>query len=249
MANKDIDPDEIFLDSKNLPEFNTDQFEGRIEKPISRSIYSIIIFFIFLVGTVFSYKLWSLQIVQGDNFKTRSENNSLHKTSIYADRGVIYDRNKVPLVWNDINPNSQDFSLRVYASSTGLSTVLGYVKYPTKDSSGIYYQDKFDPKDGMEKIYNDILSGSDGTKIVETDVRGNIISESVVQRPVDGGNIDTSIDIRLQRELNRSLLDIADRAGYKGGAGIIMDVHTGEILASSNFPEYSSQVMTDGSNS
>lgn len=246
--NKDIDPDEIFLDSQNLPDFNTDQFEGRIEKPISRGIYSTILLFIIFVGSIFMYKLWSLQIAQGDTFRLRSDNNSLHKTSIYADRGVIYDRNKVPMVWNDINPNSDDFSLRVYATSTGLSTVLGYVKYPTKDSSGIYYQDKFDPKDGMEKIYNDALSGKDGTKIVETDVKGNIISESVVQKPTNGQNVDTSIDIRLQRQLNRSLLDIADRAGYKGGAGVIMNVDTGEILASSNFPEYDSQIMTDGSN-
>lgn len=246
-ANRDIDPDEIFLDSQNLPDFDTDQFEGRIEKPIGTGVYSIIILFVFVVGSMFLYKVWSLQVVEGEKYRNRSDNNSLHKTLIYADRGVIYDRNKVPIVWNDVNPNSSDFSLRVYASSTGLSTVLGYVKYPTKDSSGIYYQDKFDPKDGMEKIYDKVLSGNDGTKIIETDVRGNIISESVVQKPEDGQNLDTSIDIRLQRALNKSLLDIADKAGYKGGAGIIMDVHTGEILASSNFPEYDSQIMTDGS--
>ena len=33
---RDIAPDEIFLDSKNLPEFNTQQFEGRLEKPIPK---------------------------------------------------------------------------------------------------------------------------------------------------------------------------------------------------------------------
>ncbi len=246
-ANRDIDPDEIFLDSQNLPEFDTDQFEGRIEQPISKSVFTFTVFFLLLVGLIFCYKLWSLQIVSGETFRTRSDNNSLHKTLIYADRGVIYDRNEVPIVWNDVNPESVDYSLRVYATSTGLSTVVGYLKYPTKDSSGIYYQDKFDPKDGMEKIYNDDLSGQDGTKIVETDVKGNVISESIVNRPIDGENMQTSIDIRLQRRLNTSLLDIADRAGYKGGAGIIMDVHTGEILASSNFPEYDSQIMTDSS--
>jgi penicillin-binding protein 2 len=205
--------------------------------------------FIFIVGSVFVYKVWNLQINDGDVFRTRSDNNSLHKTFIYADRGVIFDRNKVPLAWNEANPNTEDYSLRAYATSTGLSTILGYIKYPSKDSSGFYYQEKFVPKDGMEKIYNDYISGKDGTKIVETDVRGNVVSESVVDKPVDGENLQTSIDIRLQRRLYASLLDIADRAGYKGGAGIIMDVHTGEILASSNFPEYDSKVMTDGSNS
>jgi penicillin-binding protein 2 len=245
----DIAPDEIFLDSQNLPDFNTDQFEGRIEKPISRNVFTMVYLFIFIVGSIFVYKVWNLQIEDGDVFRTRSDNNSLHKTFIYADRGVIFDRNKVPLAWNEANPNTDDYSLRAYATSTGLSTILGYIKYPSKDSSGFYYQEKFVPKDGMEKIYNDYISGKDGTKIVETDVRGNVVSESVVDKPVDGENLQTSIDIRLQRRLYYSLLDIADRAGYKGGAGIIMDVHTGEILASSNFPEYDSKVMTDGSNS
>lgn len=248
-ANRDIDPDEIFLDSQNLPDFDTDQFEGRIEKPISRSVLTFTITFVFIVGMIFCYKLWSLQVTDGSIFRTRSDNNSLHKTLIYADRGVIYDRNNIPIVWNDVNPKSTDYSLRVYATSTGLSTVLGYLKYPTKDSSGFYYQEKFSPKDGMEKIYDDLISGKDGTKIIETDVKGNVISESVVQKPVDGENVETSIDIRLQKRLHTALLDIADRAGYKGGAGIIMDVNTGEILASSNFPEYDSQIMTDGSDS
>ena len=30
---KDIDPDEIFLDDKNIPEFDVHQFEGRMEEP------------------------------------------------------------------------------------------------------------------------------------------------------------------------------------------------------------------------
>jgi hypothetical protein len=31
-----VDPDEIFLDSKNLENFDRQQFEGRIEKAISK---------------------------------------------------------------------------------------------------------------------------------------------------------------------------------------------------------------------
>jgi penicillin-binding protein 2 len=245
--NKEIYPDEIFLDSKNLPDFNVHQFEGRIEKAISARVFNFTFGFISVVGLIFLYQLWNLQVVSGDTYKQRSENNSLHKTVIYADRGIIYDRRKVPLVWNTINTETEDFSLRVYATSTGLSTLLGYVKYPTKDSSGFYYTDKYDAKDGFEKIYDSVLSGRNGTKIVETDVKGNIISESVVDRPIDGQSITLTIDGRLQKALNKSLLEVAERGGFKGGAGIIMNVETGEVLANSNFPEYDSQIMTDGS--
>ncbi len=245
--NKEIYPDEIFLDSKNLPEFNVHQFEGRIERPISKDIFKFIYLFIFTVGVIFVYQIWDLQITNGETYKKRSENNSLHKIVVYADRGIIYDRKKVPLVWNNINKDNPDFSLRVYATSTGMSTLLGYVKYPTKDSSGFYYTDKYDAKDGLEKLYDKKLSGINGTKIVETDVKGKVVSESVMDKPFDGQSITLTIDAGLQKALNKSLLEIADRAGYKGGAGIIMNVQNGEVLASSNFPEYNSQIMTDGS--
>lgn len=243
---KEIYPDEIFLDSKNLPDFNVHQFEGRIETPISKQVFKLVYIFIFLVGSIFIYKIWDLQIKNGEVYKKRSENNSLHKIVIYADRGIIYDRKKIPLVWNNINKDNSDFSLRVYATSTGLSTLLGYVKYPTKDSSGFYYLDKYDAKDGFEKLYDGKLSGVNGTKIVETDVKGKIVTESVLDRPLDGQSITLTIDREIQKALHRSLLDIALRAGYKGGAGIIMNVDNGEVLASSNFPEYDSQTMTDG---
>ncbi len=246
-STKDIAPDEIFLDSKNLPEFNLHQFEGRIEKPIHKGIFSLVLGFLLIVGLVFTYKLASLQIVNGEKFRNRSDNNNLQQTAIFANRGVIYDRNGTPIVWNSINQDNPDYSSRIYASSTGLSTVLGYVKYPTKDSSGFYYLNKFDPKDGLEKLLDYKLSGQNGTNIIETDVKGNIISESITQKPRDGENITLTIDLSLQRKLYASLLDIADRAGYKGGAGVIMDVRNGEILASSNFPEYDSGVMTEGS--
>ncbi len=247
-GSRDIAPEEIFIDSENLPDFNVHQFEGRIEKPISKGVFKAIYFFMFLVGSLFFWKIWNLEVVNGETYRTRSDNNSLNKTVIYADRGVIYDRNKLPIVWNTINKETPDYSLRVYATSTGLSTLLGYVKYPTKDSKGVYWEDKFDAKDGLEKIYNTQISGKNGVRIIESDVGGEVVSESVVQQPVDGESLNLSIDLRLQKRLRESLLDVADRGGFKGGSGIIMDIHTGEILAISNFPEYESQIMTDGGN-
>ncbi len=241
-----IDPDEIFLDSQNLPDFNNDQFEGRIEKPIKKSIGGVFGLFLFVVCIIFVFKLWGLQVVHGEAFNKKSENNRLKNTTIFADRGIIYDRNLNVLAGNTLNPGSSDFSLRTYSTSTGISTLLGYIKYPSKDSSGNYYQNFFDPKDGLEKIYNIQLTGKNGKKIVETDVRGKVTSESVVEPPQNGKNVVLTIDAEVQKKLYDSMLDIAGRAGYKGGAAVIMDIHTGEVIASSNFPEYESQVMTQG---
>jgi penicillin-binding protein 2 len=242
-----IDPDEIFIDSQNLPDFDRNQFEGRIEKPIGKRVFSLVGIFIFFVGCVFVWKMYDLQIVNGEVYKQKSENNSLQTTRIFANRGLIVDRNLVPLAWNEINPaTTSEYSLRRYATSTGLSTTLGYVKYPAKDSSGFYWADEFDAKDGLEKVYNKQLTGVMGKKIEETDVKGNVVSQSVIEEPKDGATLVLSIDSRVQKKLNESMLNVANMAGYKGGSGIIMDLHNGEIIAASNFPEYDSQVMTDG---
>src|SRR3954470_23055019 len=85
--NHEINPDEIFLDSHNLPQFDTHQFEGRLEQPIPQLfLYSVVAFFlIFLV--VYAGKVWSLQVVHGDEFTSRSENNRLRHTPIFAARG------------------------------------------------------------------------------------------------------------------------------------------------------------------
>lgn len=244
-----IDPDEIFLDSQNLPKFNKDQFEGRIEKPIGKRVFYFFSLTMIFIVLIFVIRVWNLQVINGSQFTTKSQSNSLHTTPVLADRGLITDRSGVPLVWNDVNTNSPDFSLRTYATSTGLSTLLGYIKYPSKDSSGIYYQDRIKPVSGLEKIYDSTLSGIDGSKIIETDVRGKVISESVVHPPMPGQNLTLSIDASVQKNLFNSMMTVANESSFKGGAGVIMDINTGEIIASATFPEFSSQVLTDGTNS
>jgi hypothetical protein len=62
-----IDPDEIFIDSQNLPDFDRNQFEGRIEKPIGKRVFSLVGIFIFFVGCVFVWKMYEkiLAVVDG----------------------------------------------------------------------------------------------------------------------------------------------------------------------------------------
>ncbi|PIZ86295.1 hypothetical protein COX94_00485, partial [Candidatus Nomurabacteria bacterium CG_4_10_14_0_2_um_filter_33_9] len=99
-ANFFVEPDEIFLDSKNLQNFDLQQFEGRIEKPISKkTILFIGIFFLLFLG-MFSSRLGYLQIQKGEAYLDRSKNNTLEKQIIFSNRGIIYDRNKIELAWN-----------------------------------------------------------------------------------------------------------------------------------------------------
>ncbi len=250
----EIAPDEVMIDSSNLGDFDTSQFEGRLEKPISKlTLYAITgIFGIFALA--FLVQAWNLQVTHGEEYRTRSEKNLLRPIPIFAGRGVLTDRNGTLLAWNapmqnDIGATSTEDAVatRQYATSTGLSHVLGYVQYPSKDKNGFYYQNDFEGVTGAEKYFNEQLQGVNGSRLVEVDARAKIISENVVRPPVQGESVTLSIDSRVQSALYHNIQDIAERVGFAGGAGVIMNVHSGEIIALTSYPEYSSQVMSDRS--
>lgn len=243
---EDIAPDEIFLDSKNLPDFDVHRFEGRLEKSISSRVFPIFESLCLLVVVIFLIKFGSLQIIHGSFYKDRSENNKLKQILIVAPRGTIYSREGKQLAWNQKSENEEDFSSRRYTKTPGFSNLLGFVKYPAKDKSGFYYEEEFLPKDGAELYLNEMLFGKNGLKLMEVSVNGEIISQSVIEQPQNGGKAILSIDSRVQGKFFDLIKNLSDSVGFQGGAGVIMDVNSGEILAMVNFPEYSSEVMTEG---
>lgn len=257
--NSFVEPDEIFLDSKNLQNFDRQQFEGRIEKPISkRTILSLGILFSCFIG-IFGIRLVYLQIQKGEAYFNRSQNNILEKTIIFTDRGIIYDRDKKELAWNKnaeaLLPSdggskaSATFSVPIRAYlSPGFSHLLGYVSYPATDSSGNYWQGEFIGKDGLEKQYNDALKGENGSKIIEKDALGKIYSENIVNAPRKGSDLITTIDSLIQIKLFNLIKDLSENKNFAGGAGIIMDARNGEIITSTSFPEYDSEILSLGKN-
>ncbi|PIT96562.1 hypothetical protein COT82_02560 [Candidatus Campbellbacteria bacterium CG10_big_fil_rev_8_21_14_0_10_35_52] len=243
--NNEIDPDEIFMDSTNLPEFNTYQFEGRIEKPISKRALIFVVILFFIVIILFGLKIWELQISKGKIYASISENNRLKHSIIFPERGVIYDRNNIELAWNTRKNEEDDFSNRKYITIPGLSHTLGYIGYPLKDKNGVYYQSEFIAKDGAEKIFDDILNGKSGLKIVETDAMMNIKSESVIMPSRPGKNVVLSIDANVQSAFYTFIEELANEASFKGGEGVIMDINNGEILTMASYPEYNSQILSN----
>lgn len=243
--NSEIFPEDIFLDSSNLPHFNTDQFEGRIEKAIPLRNIIVAGGFFLLIAIVYVYQIINIQIIKGQEFNKIAENNHLNHSLIFAERGSVVDRYGKLLAWNKIDETQNEFSLRSYREKIGTHGLLGYVKYPQKDKSGFYYNTELSGADGIEKYFNTNLLGQNGLKIIETDVHGKTYPGSLVKPMVKGSDLTLTIDASLQEALYASIKDIAGRASFKGGAAMIMDVNTGEVLASVSFPEYDSNVMTD----
>lgn len=242
---KDIDPEDIFLDAANLPGFGENTFEGRIEKPVSARTFFFLRIILCILIIVLGGKLWNLGIMQGKVYAEISEKNRLEHRVIFANRGVILDRNGVELATNAIKEGGADFAGRLY-TTPGLAHVVGYVKYPSKDAKGFYYDESYRGRDGVESYYDEVLAGKNGLELRETDVHGKITSESTIDKPEDGKPLILSLDGKLTEALHLIIKDTAETRGFTGGTGVIMDIDTGEILAMTSYPEYDQNILTSG---
>lgn len=246
--NQEILPEDIFLDSSNLPDFDSDQFEGRIEKPISRKTILVTGMFFALLGLVFFGRAYVLEIKNGYAYAKRSEDNRLLHTLVFADRGIIKDRNGIKLAWN-IPPTEEGyFSNRQYISNPGFNNLLGFIKYPSKDSNGFFYSEDLTGRDGVEKYFNDELAGENGLMIVETNATGNVESHSTIRPPEPGKELVLSVDSRLTNAMYQSIKNSSELSEFQGGAGVMMNIYTGEIIAMTTFPEYNSDILSNGTN-
>lgn len=239
----ELNPDEIFLDASNLPEFNQNRLEGRLEKPIGRSTYIGLGVFVFLIFGALVAQAANLELVKGSTYATQSEKNRLRPDVIFAQRGAVLDRNGVPLV---SNIETADGSIKRTYATPGFGHLLGYVSYPKKDSSGNYYDTDITGLAGVEAAFNKTLSGTNGTLLVEEDALGHVQSQGSVQPAVNGQPLTLSIDSRAQTAFYDAIKATADKIPFQGGAGILMNIDTGEVIAMTSYPEYDPNVLSSG---
>lgn len=246
-SQSDIEFDEIFLDASNLPSFNQGRLEGKRELPIARRNVFVVGALFGLIALMFLTKLFSLQIIHGADFRTQSENNRINEGVIIAERGVVYDRVGELLAWNENDYTDEyEFPVRAYTDRGGLGQLIGYVSYPQKDSSGFYFRTEYVGRNGVEGTYDSLLSGQNGRRLVEEDALGAIVSEHAIETPIAGTEITLSIDAELSEAMYNIIATSTAQSDSRSGAGAIMDVHTGEIIAMTSFPSYDPEVMADG---
>ena len=246
----EIAPDEIFLDSSNLPGHNASQFEGRVVRALSsRAVIAVGLVFI-LIALAFGVRAFSLEVVDGAEYADVSRNNTLDRTIVFATRGLILDRNGRELAWNEVESgsaaSSSVFALRKYTALPGLAHVLGFIQYPKADSKGNWWREEFVGKSGVELAFNGVLRGINGSSMVETDARQKVQRENIVEPAEHGVDLTLSIDADVQSALYRILSQKAREQNYQGGAAVIMDVRTGALLAITSFPEYDNDAFNEG---
>lgn len=244
---RNVEVEEVLLDASNIPEFNHARLEGKRELPIGPRNMRTVWFLFLAISIAFFAQIFSLQVVSGDEYRAIAENNSVDQALIIAERGVVYDRTGEMMIWNEVDESGEyDFPIRAYTDRAGLGQVLGYVSYPKKDARGYFFRTDYLGRSGVELAYDDILKGENGTKIVEVDALSDVISEYAINAPSEGGAITLSIDAELSEAMYNIIATSSAQAGFRSGAGAIMDVHTGEVIALTSFPSYDPEVMADG---
>lgn len=234
MKKKEIYPDEILIDSENIPKFDTQQFEGRLEKPITKRTFFIFSVFLGLLASILLVKIFHLQVIAGEKMAEIGAKNSLRKEVIFPPRAVISDRNGVRLVWDEREE-------RNYINLAGLSHLLGYLGFPSKEDLERNEEILMDVKigkDGIERKYENFLRGTLGIKLVEVDSQNEVVSESIQSPAKSGENLILAVDARLQSRFFEIMDSVVKGYNFSGGAGVILDANNGEILSLVSCPEY-----------
>lgn len=245
---RDIEPDEIFLDATNLPAHEYERPEALVEKPVSRrALLGLGVFFVLVASTFFA-RAYALQVHQGSDLAEVSRQNSLDRSILFATRGVIYDRTGTELAWNELadDASSTPYALRRYTSLSGFSHLVGWLRYPKEDASGVWWRDTYNAMSGVELTMDASLGGTNGSSMVEKDARGKVQRENIVVPAHNGSDVHLSVDAALQHKLYDTLYQHAIENRFIGGAAVVMDVHTGELIALTSFPEYDHTAFTDG---
>ena len=93
---------------------------------------------------------------------------------------------------------------------------------------------------GLEQSRHELIRGVDGNRVMTRDARG-IVMEVAAERshaPIHGQTVVSTIDLLTQIETERQLDRLMDEWKPVGACAIVMEPHSGEILAMASRPGF-----------
>ena len=156
-------------------------------------------------------------------------------------------------------------TVREYHTTYG-AHILGYMGAMTdaewqENQKLGYSMDADVGKSGFEQAFETYLHGIDGQRLDKVTKEGTIVSQQYLEgkEPVAGNNVETTIDIDLQKvaedALSKRMKEITDPNINTGGEGegldaqgaavVVMKVKTGEILACASYPTFNLATMKE----
>ncbi|MEJ2172912.1 MAG: peptidoglycan D,D-transpeptidase FtsI family protein [Woeseiaceae bacterium] len=96
-----------------------------------------------------------------------------------------------------------------------------------------------DGQEGLELAFNHWLAGESGAKRVLKDRLGRSVENvESIRPPYHGKDLRSSIDLRIQYVAYRTLKAAIQSYKAEAGSIVVLDIHTGEVLAVVNQPTY-----------
>lgn len=141
----------------------------------------------------------------------------------------------------------QSIPLRSYPKGTELAHAIGYVSREQQRNKGKYLggdviYDRYKGATGIEAVANGDLVGKDGKFMVSTTPEGYARSSVVDTAATYGNNVRLTIDSKMQTSLEAALAKSAKILK----AGVIIDVHTGDIMAIASQPTFDPNIFVPG---
>jgi penicillin-binding protein 2 len=141
---------------------------------------------------------------------------------------------------------------RNYVHGNVAAHTLGYMNEVsaqdlTRDRQHIYVMGDLVGRSGVERMYETHLRGVPGLKRMVVDARGRqkrgpevpaLLRGAQRIEPRPGHDVTLTIDLEVQRLVERAL------RRYPSGAAVVLEVHTGRVLASASKPSYDPNLLT-----
>ncbi|RZJ84889.1 MAG: penicillin-binding protein 2 [Massilia sp.] len=94
-------------------------------------------------------------------------------------------------------------------------------------------------QEGMELFHQKNLMGVPGSRRVIRDRLGHIAEDlGMFREPHHGKDLTLSVDSKLQYIAFTSVKNAVEKFNAQAGGAVVLDVHTGEVLAMANYPTY-----------
>jgi penicillin-binding protein 2 len=123
--------------------------------------------------------------------------------------------------------------VRFYPRKETAAHLLGYVQRTGESSR--YLPAEYQGESGLEKAFDDLLHGEAGSELVLVNSENYRQSQEVLTPNHYGRDLCLTLDLAIQQAVEGAL---AEKAPKLRGAVVVMDVHSGDILAMASAPAF-----------
>jgi cell division protein FtsI/penicillin-binding protein 2 len=168
-------------------------------------------------------------ILGGSAAKYESGMNDKARRYVIMAKQVPEDKKDKLLALKYPGLGAQEQTYRTYPQGAMAAQSLGFVN---EAGEGKY---------GIEQVFNKQLAGSPGELKAITDVHGVPLAANgtnVESQPVRGKDVALTIDIGIQKQVEKFLAKDVQADKAESGSVVVMDPHTGAVKAMANYPSY-----------